>query len=53
MQSAAEGYYVVRIDLKNGKSLDRARLALRARRTDFGRRVTFAWYPKVCTLVCT
>ena len=41
---------VVRIDLvakKVSSDLKRAREALQSRRIDFGRSLTFAWYPKV------
>ena len=46
----SEELRVVRFDLaakKNSGDLKRAREALRSRRVDFGRRLTFAWYPKV------
>ena len=45
-----EELHVVRFDLaakKNSGDLKRAREALRSRRVDFGRSLTFAWYPKV------
>ena len=44
-----EELHVVRFDLaakKNSGDLKRAREALRSRRVDFGRSLTFTWYPK-------
>ena len=41
---------MVRFDLvakKNSAALKKAREALRSRKVDFGRRLKFAWYPKV------